>query len=79
MQDRDAELAVWVNIWVGDGDQEAELGWLIRVFVRKHHLGPEVTSVEGAVGIDDHEAKAPLEDVEGARVVLFAPRSRESV
>lgn len=78
MQDRDAELAVRVDVGVRDGDQETELGRLVRVFVREHHLGPEVAPVEGAVGVDDHEAEPPLEDVEGRRLVLFAPGKQGS-
>lgn len=63
MQNRDAEGSIRVDVWVVNGNQEAELRRLVWVVVGKYHLSSEIASVEGAVGVDDHEGETPFLDV----------------
>ena len=70
MEDRDAEIAVGVDIGVVERASELERRWSVRVVGRKGHGGEEVAAVVERVGIKDYEADVPGEDV-----VVFELRS----
>ncbi|KAI6757694.1 hypothetical protein HG531_003519 [Fusarium graminearum] len=64
VEDRDAESAVGVNVGVADAlCQEFERRRLVWVIVRELHLGLEIGTVPGAVGVDDPEADFPAKEV----------------
>lgn len=64
VEDRNAEVAINVDVGVADASgEEAEGGWLIRVVGRETHFGFEISTMPNAVGVDDPKAKLPAEKV----------------
>ncbi len=52
------------------GTRKRNFGGWVRVVIRKNHLGLEVSAVEGAVGVYDHEGETPLENVDLAIALI---------
>ena len=68
MQDRNAQLAIGIDVWVVDRTSKFE-GWrAIRVSVGKGHLGLKIGAVESTVRVDNHEPNVP--DKESALIIL---------
>ena len=63
MENRNAEVAVRVDVRVIKRASELECWWSVGVIGRKGHSGEEVAAVVEGVGIKDYEADVPGEDV----------------
>ena len=63
MEDRDAELAVLVNVGVIQRVGELELRWRVRVIGWKFHASEKVTAVVEGIRVDDDEGDFPVENI----------------
>ena len=63
MKDRDAEVAVGVDVGVVERACELKCWWSVGVVGGECHGGEEVAAVVEGVGIQDYEADVPGEDV----------------